>query len=99
MITLSGFRPEEDIDIVFSGIRPGEKLFEELRIEGENMQRTRHPKIGIWQNIPMDRAELRAGIARLVDVAGRQAHDEIARTIKSLVPEYHTNNAGAPQPL
>src|SRR3989339_1665037 len=50
LITLSGFRPGEDIEIVFTGPRPGEKLFEELRIEGEGMQRTRHPKIGIWKN-------------------------------------------------
>ena len=47
MITLSGFKPFEDIDIVFSGIRPGEKLFEELETVGENITKTRHPKIFI----------------------------------------------------
>ncbi|MGC2234680.1 MAG: nucleoside-diphosphate sugar epimerase/dehydratase [Pyrinomonadaceae bacterium] len=47
MIRLSGLQPYEDIDIVFSGIRPGEKLFEELEITGENLLKTGHPKIFI----------------------------------------------------
>ena len=47
MIRLSGLQPYEDIDIIFSGIRPGEKLFEELEITGENLLKTRHPKIFI----------------------------------------------------
>ena len=88
LITLSGFRPGEDIEILFTGPRPGEKLFEELRIEGEDMQRTRHPKIRIWKNIPIDRDRLRAGINKLVDVAKTQNHSEIVQKIKKLVPEY-----------
>lgn len=47
MIRLSGLTPYEDIDIVFSGIRKGEKLFEELEITGEGLERTLHPKIFI----------------------------------------------------
>ena len=47
MIRLSGLQPYEDIDIIFSGIRQGEKLFEELEITGENLLKTRHPKIYI----------------------------------------------------
>jgi FlaA1/EpsC-like NDP-sugar epimerase len=92
LITLSGFRPGEDIEIVFTGPRPGEKLFEELRIEGENMQRTRHPKISIWKNIPMDRARLRTSIIELLALAGRQDHDTLAHKIKELVPEYFANH-------
>lgn len=45
MIRLSGLTPHEDIDIVFTGIRKGEKLFEELEVKGENLEKTRHPKI------------------------------------------------------
>ena len=92
LITLSGFRPGEDIEIVFTGLRPGEKLFEELSIKGEDMQETRHPKIGIWKNIPMDRDRLRAKIAELVALAKIGEHDAIAAKIKELVPEYIGGN-------
>ena len=88
LITLSGLRPGEDIEIVFTGPRPGEKLFEELSIKGEDMQPTRHPKIGIWKNIPMDSNKLRAGINELVDIARVRNHSEIVQKIKELVPEY-----------
>jgi FlaA1/EpsC-like NDP-sugar epimerase len=89
LITLSGFRPGEDIEMVFTGPRVGEKLFEELRIEGEDMQRTRHPKISIRKNIPMDREKLRAGIKELVNIAKAQNNSQIVQKIKELVPEYN----------
>jgi FlaA1/EpsC-like NDP-sugar epimerase len=92
LITLSGFRPGEDIEMIFTGPRSGEKLFEELSIEGEDMQRTRHPKISIWKNIPMDRDRLRTGINELVTIAKTQTYSEIARKIKELVPEYTGGN-------
>ncbi len=89
LITLSGFRPGEDIEIVFTNPRPGEKLFEELRIEGEDMQRTRHPKISIWKNIPMDRDKLRACVGELTEIAKTQEHSKIVQKIQELVPEYN----------
>ena len=92
LITLSGFRPGEDIEISFTGPRPGEKLFEELSIKGEDMQPTRHPKIGIWKNIPMDRDMLRAGINELMKIAETQDYGEIVRKIKELIPEYAGGN-------
>jgi len=88
LITLSGFKPGEDIEMSFTGPRAGEKLFEELSIEGENMQRTRHPKIGIWKNIPMDRDKLRAGIDELATIARAGTHSGIVDKIKELVPAY-----------
>jgi FlaA1/EpsC-like NDP-sugar epimerase len=92
LITLSGFRPNEDIEIVFSGLRPGEKLFEELSIKGEDMQQTHHPKIGIWKNIPRDRDTLRRQIAQLVELAKVGDHASITGKIKELVPEYIGSN-------
>ncbi len=88
LITLSGFRPGEDIEVKFTGMRPGEKLFEELAITGENMQPTRHPKIGIWQNIPGDEAVLDEQVAELLKLAAEPDHDEIVAAIKKIVPEY-----------
>lgn len=93
LITLSGFKPGEDIEITFTGPRPGEKLFEELSIEGEDMQRTRHPKISIWKNIPIDRNRLRSGVHDLLN-SGR-THEEISRRIKELVPEYKGGNSNS----
>jgi len=96
LITLSGFRPGEDIEIVFTGVRPGEKLFEELRIEGEDMLRTPHPKIRIWKNVPMDRDTLRRGIDDLIGLAETGDPDRITQKIKDLVPEYIGPSIGAP---
>ncbi|GAH43235.1 unnamed protein product, partial [marine sediment metagenome] len=92
LITLSGFRPGEDIEIAFTNPRPGEKLFEELSLDDEDMQRTRHPKISIWKNIPMDRDKLHKGISELVTIAQTQNHSKIAQKIKELVPEYTGGN-------
>jgi FlaA1/EpsC-like NDP-sugar epimerase len=97
LITLSGFRPGEDIEIVFTGLRPGEKLFEELSIDGEDMQQTRHPKIGIWTNIPMDRDRLRKSIDELIEIAKTQNHAKIVGKIKELVPEFIGSNNGSDQ--
>jgi FlaA1/EpsC-like NDP-sugar epimerase len=88
LITLSGFRPGEDIEMVYTGPRAGEKLFEELSIKGEDMQPTRHPKIVIWRNIPMDRDSLLIGINELVNSADAQDHSEIIQKIKKFLPEY-----------
>lgn len=55
LIRLSGFTPGKDIEVVFTGTRPGEKLFEEIELEGESMDKTRHPKIYIGRLRPYPR--------------------------------------------
>ncbi|MHC4625287.1 MAG: polysaccharide biosynthesis protein, partial [Planctomycetota bacterium] len=92
LITLSGFRPGEEIEMVFTGPRPGEKLFEELSIAGEDMQPTRHPKIVVWNNIPMDRDALRTSINELLEIAKIQDHSRIVEKLKELIPEYRGEN-------
>lgn len=94
LITLSGFSPDEDIEIKFTGIRPGEKLFEELSIAGEDMQATKHPKIAIWRNIIKDREKLRAGINELVNLAKTGSYTDIINKIKEVVPTYIGENNG-----
>jgi len=88
MITLSGLRPGEDIEIVFTGKRPGEKLYEELAIIGEDLSQTSHPKILIRKRRPEDFDALCAGIAELIDMADHAGPDEIRAKLREIVPEY-----------
>ena len=88
LITLSGFRVGDDIEIEFTGMRPGEKLFEELATTGENMQTTRHPKIAIWKHIQPDEKVLNETIDTLKDIADSGKHDDIVKIIKKIIPEY-----------
>ncbi len=89
MITLSGFRPGVDIKIEFSGMRPGEKLYEELAIEGEDVARTAHPKVGIWQNIPSDWEVLVGQIDGLVADADSLDRKAARKRLKDIVPEFY----------
>lgn len=67
MIELSGLRPDEDIEIVFTGLRPGEKLFEELSHKGENITPTNHPKIMRFVSEPLPLKEVRAHLTQLTE--------------------------------
>ncbi len=98
MITLSGLRPDVDIEIQFTGPRPGEKLIEELAIAGENVSRTKHAKIGIWKHKPEDFDRICAGIARLVAVADLDNPEAIRSQLKDVVPEYHEEEFPTEQP-
>ena len=97
LITLSGFRPYEDIEIVFTGLRPGEKLFEELEVSGENIAKTRHPKIFIGRLPVYTSDRLTDGLKRLATL-GRHGHDgEIREFLAEFLDEANlmTGRAGA----
>ncbi len=89
MIVLSGLRPDVDIEIAYTGIRPGEKLYEELAIDGENVSRTAHPKIGIWSNLTVDWDTLVPDIDKLVDDADGLDRKQARRRLKTIVPEFY----------
>jgi FlaA1/EpsC-like NDP-sugar epimerase len=88
MIRLSGAEPGQDIQIVFSGLRPGEKLFEELRLEGEGIKTTPHEKIRVLAGgtVPFDQVQSwLEELSGLVD--SRNVHGLIKKLV-SIVPEY-----------
>ncbi len=88
MITLAGLTPNEDIMIEFVGLRPGEKLFEELFIEEEGMLLSAHPKITIARTVESESANLFADIEHLQGLASQIRRIEIVDKIKELVPSY-----------
>jgi FlaA1/EpsC-like NDP-sugar epimerase len=88
LITLSGLRPDEDIEIRFSGVRPGEKLFEELSTDAEHADKTKHPKVFIGRIKPHAYEAIATGVEALLELA-REAHtDRVRTTLGDLVPEY-----------
>lgn len=88
LIELSGFRPDEDIEIEFVGLRPGEKLFEELSHKAENIAPTTHPKILRFVTEAQPLAEIKTLFERLHAHLHGSEPDELKRLIKSGVPEY-----------
>ncbi|MBA2378730.1 MAG: polysaccharide biosynthesis protein [Blastocatellia bacterium] len=90
MIRLSGLVPYEDIDIEFSGIRSGEKLFEELEIHGEVLEKTRHPKIYIGKIAAYPEAEVREMLSSFTDAVAA-GEGEIRRLFNQYLPEAKVN--------
>jgi FlaA1/EpsC-like NDP-sugar epimerase len=86
-ITLSGFKPYEDIDIIITGIRPGEKLFEELDTAGEQVSRTRHPKIFIGKIAAYTEDQVREALERLSALAQDGRERELRQYLNELLPE------------
>ncbi|MFD0713727.1 polysaccharide biosynthesis protein [Paenibacillus sp. GCM10027626] len=87
LIRLSGYEPHLDIDIQFSGIREGEKLYEELLTNEEGMSSTKHNRIFIGKPMQINRTELEFEIRKLEQVIG-QPPAEIREILKHLVPTY-----------
>lgn len=92
MIKLSGFRYPEDIDVKITGLRPGEKLYEELLANGENALSTYHKKIMISKTRELDYAFIKAEIEELC-ITNRFQNNNIVLKMKKLIPEYKSNNS------
>jgi FlaA1/EpsC-like NDP-sugar epimerase len=98
MIRLSGHEPDVDIPIVYSGLRPGEKLFEELLGAEEGSEPTEHAKIFRVRDSRMrDEGELLVKIDRLISLRhGSGRREEIIDCLKEIVPRYKPDGAEAP---
>jgi len=92
MIHLSGRKYPEDIDINITGLRPGEKLYEELLSNEENTVPTYNEKIMIAKTENMNVEKVKAKIDHLISELNIE-HIEIVKQIKSIVPEYKSNNS------
>ncbi len=92
MITLSGFRPDEDIEIQFIGVRPGEKLFEELRTDGEDTEPTVHPKVNVWKSRTTDWESVERYIASLSVLQNSTDRQKIVAALCQIIPEYEPLN-------
>jgi hypothetical protein len=88
LIRLSGFRPYEDINIVFTGLRPGEKLFEELLLAGEGIQPTGLEKIKVAKATYFDWNTLNMRIEGLYKAAKNLDMEGLAGALEEIVPEY-----------
>ncbi len=88
LIRLSGYRPYHDIDIIFTGLRPGEKLFEELLMDEEGMQKTPNKMIYIGKPIHFDETSLLQTLAEMREAA-KENSPLLLSMIQTLVPTYH----------
>jgi len=88
LIRLSGKVPYDEIDIEFTGLRPGEKLYEELLLDGEGVQPTHHSKICIAAAVIEDEKRLQEQIDLLFDAARKMDLNRVLDLLQEIVPEY-----------
>ena len=92
LIRLSGFEPDVDIKIEYIGLRPGEKLYEELIIEGEDIVQTDHKKIMVIAGQTCNLMELNKQIDEIIEFAKAQDEQKIRKMLMQIVPEYIPND-------
>jgi FlaA1/EpsC-like NDP-sugar epimerase len=98
MIELSGLKPHEDIEIVFSGLRPGEKLFEELTHAREDLTHTVHPQITRLLSPPQHHTYLSSFLGELANAIknGRMPVEDLKNLLAQIIPEYTPSPATPP---
>lgn len=94
-IRLSGLKPFEDIQIIFTGMRPGEKLSQELETDKERLTKTSHSKISIAQIAPYSREEIERAIITVEQLCVIGDDSAIRRFLKELLPEAELENKAA----
>ncbi len=93
MVKLSGLELGKDVQLVYTGLRPGEKLYEELLNDQENTIPTHHKKIMIAKVKEYDFPLISNEISDLVNLFSKQDNEAIVRKMKQIVPEYISNNS------
>ncbi|MDY3547640.1 nucleoside-diphosphate sugar epimerase/dehydratase [Riemerella anatipestifer] len=93
MIKLSGLEPDVDIEIVYTGLRPGEKLYEELLSDDTKTLPTHHEKIMISRDSAMLYGEIDDLTSRIYDKAREKDKVEVVRILKEIVKEFRSNNS------
>src|SRR4029077_13803889 len=88
MIQLAGLVPGEDIEIRVTGLRPGEKLFEEIALDGENILPTHHKQIRIFKGKEIEPQILASWMTRLHSAIDARDDHIVLRQLAELVPEY-----------
>lgn len=88
MIRLSGFEPDVDIKIEYTGLRPGEKLYEELLMSGEGLKKTKNDLIYIGSEVDFDKAEFEESLMELKAI-NETSERELREKIAQIVPTYH----------
>ena len=88
LIRLNGLEPEKDIPIQFIGLRPGEKLYEELITEGEGIVATSHEKIRVIRGNHYDLDALNVVIDELIALSDTYDETAIKKKLQEIVPEY-----------
>jgi len=96
MIRLSGYEPGVDIAIQFTGLRPGEKMYEELFHDAEPLQPTSHAKIMLAHSRQVEWDEFTRNVGELGDACARRELGEVRRLLKVLVPEYQPDESFSP---
>jgi len=88
LIELHGYESGRDIEIVFTGLKPGEKLFEEISHKGENLKQTKHSKILRFISEPVKLPEIRRQIQEIEENLHNLEPDQIKLRFKKVIPEY-----------
>lgn len=93
MIKLSGFEPNVDIKIIYTGLRPGEKLYEELLSDDATTMPTHHEKILISKDPIMPFEDIESYCNKITKAAIRREKIEVVQILKQIVPEFKSNNS------
>ena len=91
MIRLSGYEPNVDIEITFTGLRPGEKLFEEISLADEDVDKTRNDKIVSMKPVAYDYDVFRNNIDKLKLTLNETSPESMFRQVKEIVPTFNHN--------